>query len=104
MNNNIFIDKVLLANKAQELRTEKQNMENIFNNIKNDIEGMVDYWKGESGEEAYNILKEYSQSFPNIISEIEKNIAFIDKAIESYEKMEKAIINQMDQNSQIEIL
>lgn len=101
-NGNIYINPEVLQSKITQLRTEKQNMQNALNKIKSDINGMIQYWSGTAGEEAYNILVEYTKDFKTIIDTIEKNIRFIENTLAAYNQMDKLINKKMEENANVE--
>lgn len=101
-NANIYIEPELLQQKITLLRNEKQNMENILNKIKNDFDGILQYWSGDSGEYAHNVLMEYTKDFPKIINTIEKDIQFIENTLAAYKQMDQLINKKMEENANIE--
>ncbi|MBO5376077.1 MAG: WXG100 family type VII secretion target [Bacilli bacterium] len=103
-NSNIYINPEQLENKIIQLKDEKQKIEIVFSEIKNDVNNMINYWSGSSGEEAYNVLVEYTKDFNVIINTLNKKINFIEKALEAYRKMDSLINKKLEENSNIEIL
>ncbi len=103
MNNKVYIEETVLQSKINQLRLEKQNIEKALNNIKSDANTMIEYWSGNSGEEAYVILNNYTRSFKRIIDKLESNIKFIENVLQSYKQIDKQINKKMEENANIEV-
>mgnify|MGYP005766367565 CR=1 FL=1 len=103
MNNKIYIEEDILQSKINQLYLEKQNMEKALNNIKSDANTMIEYWSGNSGEEAYVILNNYTRSFKGIIDKLESNIKFIENVLQAYKQIDSQINKKMEENANIEV-
>ena len=101
-NSNIYIEVELLQTKIDQLRVEKEKMGQVFSNIEDNIKEMTEYWKGNSGEKAYNILSEYSKDFTDILDQLEKRIEFIENVLAAYKQMDNLIKKKMEENVNIE--
>ena len=103
MNNKVYIEETVLQSKINQLRLEKQNIEKALNNIKSDANTMIEYWSGNSGEEAYVILNNYTRSFKGIIDKLESNIKFIENVLQAYKQIDSQINKKMEENANIEV-
>ena len=103
MNSEIYIEENELQRKIIELRLEKQNMERALTNIKNDANEMIEYWGGNSGEQAYTILNNYTKKFKKIIDKLELNIKFIENVLQSYKQLDSLTNKKIEENANIEV-
>ena len=103
MNSEIYIEENELQRKIIELRLEKQNMERALTNIKNDANEMIEYWGGNSGEQAYTILNNYTKKFKKIIDKLELNIKFIENVLQSYNQLDSLTNKKIEENANIEV-
>lgn len=102
-NSNIYIDYEDLAAKIELLKKEKINMENVVQNLKSDFYNMINYWGGSTGEKVYDYLIKYSNDLPKIISQINREIVFLECVIDAYKIMDDSINKRLEDNFNIEM-
>lgn len=90
-----------LIQKIEMLKEEKIKFDNVLNNIKNDANGIQNYWTGNTGELATNNLKEYTNSFAYFSNKIERQINYLQAVAEAYKKMDALIIKKLEENGSI---
>lgn len=102
-NNNMYVNYEDLSAKIELLKKEKINMENVLQNLKVDFNNMVNYWSGNTGEKVYDYLIKYSNDFPKIINQINREIVFLECVIEAYKMMDDSISKRLEDNFNIEM-
>lgn len=99
--NYIYIDDTLLKNKIDLLKKQKEKVMQTFDNIKKDSLGMINYWSGNSGEEAYSILNDYTRSFSGIINKIDSKILFLESVLKAYQQMDNYLLKKLEENAKM---
>lgn len=99
--NYIYVDDVLLKSKIDLLKKEKEKIIQTFDNIKKDSLGMINYWSGNSGEEAYSILNNYTRNFKGIIGMIDSKIIFLESVLDAYQQMDNYLLKKIEENANI---
>ena len=83
------------------LRNNLENIKNLFNNEKNNIEKIngTDVWNGMTQTIIYNKFKELEKNFPDVEKALSTYIMFLETALENYQKLESNIKENIDDNS-----
>ena len=101
MNDNIYMDLPAVETKIEKLKEQRDEMNTALQKIKDDILKMPDVWNGNSGDKVYEVLIKYSANFTEIIKKIDSFISELQKAKESYQKLDNDIIGKMEKNSDV---
>lgn len=104
ISSNIYINVPEMEQKIQSLKEEKRKLETVFQNIKNDASGMINYWYGNSGEHAYRSFNAYTKKFSAILNDMQSYITFLESTVAAYKIMEQTINQKIDESSSISIM
>ena len=100
---NIYLDEEELESKIELLKKERENLENVLSRMKSNFNNMINYWSGDSGEKVYSYLNSYTNDFSIIMERLDTDINFLERVIDAHRKMDNAIINRIEENSNIQI-
>ncbi len=100
-NDNIYMDLPAVESKIETLKAQRDEMNTALEKIKGDISKMPELWNGNSGDEIYAFLNEYSTSFPSIIEKLDEFIAELQRAKEAYQKLDDDITSKMEENAKV---
>ena len=83
------------------LRNNLENIKNLFNNEKNNIEKIngTDVWNGMTQTIIYNKFKELEKNFPDVEKALGTYIMFLETTLTNYQKLESNIKENIDDNS-----
>ena len=83
------------------LRNNLENIKNLFNNEKNNIEKIngTDVWNGMTQTIIYNKFKKLEKNFPDVERALSTYIMFLETTLENYQKLESNIKENIDDNS-----
>ena len=99
--NYIYIDSAILQSKIELLKQEREKINQTLGNVKKDSLGMINYWSGNTGEEAYNILNNYTRKFKEIIDSIDSKINFLESVLYAYSKIDELLNEKLEKNLNI---
>lgn len=103
MNNNIYIDSDILLSKIELLKQEKEKLRKYFGDVRTDSLNMINYWSGDSGDQAYEVFSGYTKKFRTVIEEIESKITFLENVIEAYKQMDLLLNKKMEENAKTSV-
>lgn len=97
----MYLNEIELRTRIEELKNERNNMELLFQRIKEDNLGMVNYWTGDTGEESYETVKKYTNRYEKILKKIDSYIKFLENMASAHNIMDTAISNKIEENANI---
>lgn len=95
-NDKLYVDTNRLSVLIADLNSKKTTLENILNNQKVLVENIKYYWGGTNGEKAYLLLKERTSKYDLYLSELTKNIKFLNDVKNAYINEDTTISNSVD--------
>jgi len=103
METKLFVDSEVLLNKIELLKIEKEKLRKYFDNVRTDSLDMINYWSGDSGDQAYEVFSGYTKKFRTVIEEIESKIKFLENVEAAYKQMDLLINQKMEENAKTSV-
>lgn len=87
----IKVNSTVMRDKASGFKTVSSSIKTFTEEMTNEIEGLKSTWEGEAAETLVNKFKSLSDDFENIYKTINQYADFLEKAADSYDKVESSV-------------
>ena len=74
MNSGVYVNYDKLSSIIEMLKSERQNLNSIFTDVKNDSNDMSRYWIGNTANHATQNMKDFTDSFDLICEQVERKM------------------------------
>lgn len=101
MNSGVYVNYDELSSIIEMLKSERQNLNGIFTDIKNDSNGMSSYWIGNTAEHATQNMKDFTDSFDLICEQVDKYIKYLETVAQAYKTYDDSVERKMQENSSV---
>lgn len=101
MNSGVYVNYDELSSIIEKLKSERQNLSNIFNDIKNNSNDMNSYWIGNTAEHAMQNMKNFTDSFDLICEQVDKYIKYLETVAQAYKTYDDSVERKMQENSSV---
>ncbi len=95
--NNIFISTDELNSKIEQIKVECEKMKMILEQITQDANGLNNYWKGNTGEKAYECFNNYVKKYIVAVKKIDNYKKFLEEASNAYIYLDNIIKEKFDE-------
>lgn len=97
MNRNEEVNTEVLLQDVDKINKEKENLQNILNELKNKNEVLKEYWVTQTSEEVFSNFHGFYKLIEEIISDLEEDSKFLNKdVIEPYLTFEEKASNTIE--------
>lgn len=100
----IRIDTDTLRNKIDNLKVEKDKIDEVLQRFKGDTLTLGDYWSGDTGDLVNEEINRYTNYFDYISNKLERYIGFLEAVSRAYEEEDKLIEKNIDNNSGLRMI
>ena len=101
MNSGVYVNYDELSSIIEILKSERQNLNSIFTDIKNDSNGMSRYWIGNTANHATQNMKDFTDSFDLICEQVDKYIKYLETVAQAYKTYDDSVERKMQENSSV---
>lgn len=99
MNDKIYVDKVCLQEKIDELKNQFSIMNDVFAKIDNNNKKLPDFWKTETSAQIIDTLNGLSMIFGKYSEQNERYIKFLENIVNTdYEELTNSQTKLIDDN------
>lgn len=87
----ITVTPEVLHQKADSIKSELSKMQSNFDNVKDKVTGMKNYWKGDASDSYQATYKEYIPEIDEIMRRLEEHVRDMHQIANKYSETEKSV-------------
>ena len=95
--NNINIDTDALNSAKEKLIQKKEKLNTLLTALKNENNDLKNYWETKTSDSVFSNFEVFFKSFQTSIENLDNDIKFLEKTINSYVLTEKEIGKEVDE-------
>ena len=98
MNTNLKIDTKLLSQEVEKIKTKKNRLQEIYEQLKKDNEQLKDNWNSKTSDIVYDNLIDFYKGYQEQLNNLQNDIDFLEALIEKYTEFEEKNYKEIDEN------